>query len=357
MQQGQDVPPPGQPPQRPPQEPAQPPQQPAAPRQPQATQPPGQAHTPPPPAPPARRPWYARAWVPILLIFALAACCAMPALVGLAGLAYQQSYFDGIAVIHIDALITGTGEQDLLGSASVTPEYVIDLMQAADADPGIEAILLRIDSPGGTASASQEIAMEVPRIEKPVVASVGDVAASGAYLIASQCDHVVASPSSSVGSIGVIIQIPNYEGLLDKIGVGYTVLTTGEFKDTGSPYRSLTETETLMLEEDMELILDQFIEAVAEGRDLPEEDVREMATGWVWPGSEALEMGLVDSLGNYSDGVDEAAAMAGVEDPLIVYYDQPGPLDVIYWFLSSATGFDLFADALPDGSDGIPVPR
>jgi protease-4 len=234
---------------------------------------------------------------------------------------------DSIAVIHITDTIQGGG----FGSGD--PEYVLDQLDQAVADTSVKSILLRIDSPGGTVAASQEIMLGVRRARetKPVVTSVGDVCASGAYMVASQSDEIIVSPGSTVGSIGVIISVANIEELLSKVGVEFTTLTQGEFKDAGSMYRSLTATETAMLNEQMSLIQDQFVADVASGRGMSEADVRELATGWAWLGSEALELGLVDSIGNYNDAVDRAAELGGIEgEPYLVNYEYVDPLAGFY---------------------------
>ncbi len=234
---------------------------------------------------------------------------------------------DSIAVIHIEDTIQGGS----VGSGS--PEYVLDQIDQALADDNVKSILLRMDSPGGTVAASQEIMLAVRRAseEKPVVTSVGDICASGAYMVASQTDEIVASPGSTVGSIGVIMEVANIEELLGKVGVSFTTLTQGEYKDAGSPYRPLTEAETAMLNEQMALIQDQFIADVAEGRGMTEEEVRELATGWAWLGSEALDLGLIDSLGNYDDAIDRAAELGGIEgEPNLVNYEYVDPLAGFY---------------------------
>lgn len=226
---------------------------------------------------------------------------------------------DSIALIHLDGVIAGTGSSV---DGVITPEDFIYQLDEAEADPSVKAILIRADSPGGTVAASQECAMAIERIEKPIVVSVGDMCASGAYMVASQCDEIVAAPGSSVGSIGVIMEIPNVSGLLDKVGVEFTILAEGEYKDAGSPYRSVTDTESAMFKEQMKMAYDQFIADVATGRDMDEADVRELATGWVWLGTEAKDLGLIDTIGNYSDAVDRAAELGGIEgEPGIVTFE------------------------------------
>lgn len=236
----------------------------------------------------------------------------------------QQAWFpvgENIALIHITGIIAGTGGEF---DGVVTPERVLSQLDQAVADPTVQAILLRIDSPGGTVAASQEIAIELARAseEKPVVVSVGDVAASGAYMIAAQADEIVASPTSAIGSIGVVTQIPNVAGLLDKLGIEFTILTAGEYKGAGSMFRSLTPTETALIQTEVDVAYEEFIRVVAEGRDMTEDEVREMATGFAWSAILAKEMGLVDKLGTYNDAVDRAAELGGiVGEPGIVTYD------------------------------------
>jgi len=275
--------------------------------------------------------------VVVLILLFIGSCVWMSALFSSDDIGSLTSG-NGIALIHIDDAIAGTG-------GYVTPENILDQINQALDDPNVKSILLRIDSPGGTVAASQEISMAVKRAagQKPVVASIGDIGASGAYMVASQCTEIVAAPGSSVGSIGVIMQIPNVESLLETVGVEFTTLTTGEFKDTGSAYRSVTLTEATMLEGQMQAVYEQFIADVAEGRGMTEAEVRELATGWVWLGAEAQTIGLVDTLGNYDDAVGRAAALGNIEgEPVIVDYGWTDPfadiLGSIWGLTASALG-------------------
>lgn len=253
------------------------------------------------------------------------------------------SYGDTIALIYIDDVISGT--------SGVMPEYILDQLTAATDDDSVKAIVLRVDSPGGTVAASQEIAVGVRKAAaiKPIVTSVGDMCASGAYMVASQSDEIVASPGSTVGSIGVIMDVVNAEELLDKVGLKFTTLTQGQYKDAGSPYRSLTATETAMLDAQMSVVYEQFIEDVAHGRGMTTDEVRELATGWAWLGSEALDLGLIDSLGNYDDAIDRAADLGGIEgDYTIEVYEETDPLTDLYLDLLGifAPRDDIDADSL-----------
>ena len=251
-----------------------------------------------------------------VVLLAILGACAIGLVVAVSMGDVAHTRGDSIALIHLTGAISGGG--------SANPETLISQIESAEDDSNVKAILLRIDSPGGTVAASQEIATAVARAEKPVVASIGDAGASGAYMIASQCDEIVASPTSSVGSIGVVMEVPNLEGLLGKAGVEVVVITKGELKDIGSPFRDMTPEERKLIDGQMTIAYNEFISLVAKGRDLPEAKVREYATGWIWMGVEAKKMGLVDTLGNYSDGVDAAAERGGIEgDPNVVDFGEP----------------------------------
>lgn len=225
----------------------------------------------------------------------------------------------GIALIRIE----GTISADRSGS-SVNPEDIIEQLRRADKDDSVKAILLRINSPGGTAAASQEIYREVKRVKKPVVVSIADVGASGAYWVACGADRIVASPASDVGSIGVILIIPNLKELFEKVGIEYVVVSKGKYKDLGNPARRLTEEERKILDAQAEIVYEQFIDAVAENRKLSESEVKELATGLAFLGTEAKEKGLVDDLGNFRDAVKIAARLGKIKgEPEIIEYRKP----------------------------------
>jgi len=250
----------------------------------------------------------------------LLGCCMVTTFLTLGSGGSVVSTGDSVAVIYIDGEISGVSAGGLTG-AGITPESIIAQLKEAEADDAVKAIMLRIDSPGGTASASEEIAIEVARLKKPTIASIGDVGASGAYMIASQCDEIMSTNSSAVGSIGVIMEIGDYSALAKKLGVKFVAIHEGEFKDVGSPWRGLTTTETAMLQSDAKLTYDNFIAIVAKGRNVSEPEIRKLATGWAWPGSKAKDLGLVDRIGNYTDAVNRAGTLGKiVGEPVVVTY-------------------------------------
>jgi len=253
----------------------------------------------------------------VLCVLAVVGGCAWVAWLGYGGASVPTG--DAIAVIPLDGVIAGTGSTGV-----ITPGDFRDTLNQALDDDTVKAIVLRVDSPGGTVAASEEIALYVKAADKPIVVSVGDVDASGAYMVSSQADRIVALPGSAVGSIGVITEIPNVAGLLDKLGVEFTVITAGTYKDTGSPYRSMTATEKALIQGSVDQVYGQFIDIVADGRDMPRSEVESLATGWAWNGTEAKELGLVDQIGTFDDALKAAARLGKIKgDYDTVTYDEP----------------------------------
>jgi protease-4 len=188
-------------------------------------------------------------------------------------------------------------------------------------DASIKAIVLRIDSPGGAVAPSQEIYSEVKKAveKKKVVVSMGSLAASGGYYISAPASMIVANPGTLTGSIGVIMEIPNVEGLMNKIGVKTEVVKSGEHKDMASAFRSLEPDERKILQDVMDNVHQQFIMAVSEGRKLRLEDVKEIADGRIFTGEQAVNYGLVDKLGTLDDTVKIAGELAGISgEPEVV---------------------------------------
>ncbi len=188
-------------------------------------------------------------------------------------------------------------------------------------DPFIKAIVLRIDSPGGAVVPAQEIYEEIKKAtqEKNVIVSMGSVAASGGYYIASPATKIIANPGTLTGSIGVIMEIPNVGGLMDKLGIKTEVVKSGRHKDMASVFRGIGKEERVILQEVLDNVHEQFIRAVAEGRTLLYDDVKEIADGRVFTGEQALEVGLIDELGSLEDAVRRAAQLSGIEgEPVVV---------------------------------------
>ncbi len=189
-------------------------------------------------------------------------------------------------------------------------------------DSSVRAIVFRIDSPGGGIAPSQEIYEAVKKTSaagKPVVATMGSVAASGGYYVACPADTIIANPGTITGSIGVIIQYPIVDKMLDKIGIRFTTIKSGNFKDILSPFRDTTMAESRYLQDFVMNAYDQFVGAVASEREMDIVKVKHYADGRVYTGLQAKELGLIDMLGTYEDAVQVAANLAGIEgEPKIV---------------------------------------
>jgi len=186
----------------------------------------------------------------------------------------------------------------------------------------MKAVVVRIDSPGGSVGPSQEIHDEVVKLakRKKVVCSLGNVAASGGFYVAVACPKIVAAPGTLTGSIGVISQFPNVKGLAERFDVKMETVKSGALKDAGNPFRDMTPEDRAYWQSLVDRVHGQFIAAVAEGRGLDAAKVRKIADGRVLTGAEAKDLGLVDALGNFYDAVDLVMKEAGLEgEPRLVY--------------------------------------
>jgi protease-4 len=203
-------------------------------------------------------------------------------------------------------------------------------------DPAIRAVVVRVDSPGGVVGPSQEIHDAVARVRargKPVVVSMGAVAASGGYYLAVAADHIVANPGTLTGSIGVLMQLAEIEGLLRRVGVHFEIVKAGRHKDVGTFARPMTAEERAILQGLLDDMYDQFVTAVAEGRRLDRATVLGLADGRAYSGRRAKEIGLVDSLGGLEDAVRTAGRLAGIRGkPQLVRPSRPFSLtDLADW--------------------------
>jgi protease-4 len=203
----------------------------------------------------------------------------------------------------------------------------IEQFKRYEEEEGVKALVLRIDSPGGTVVAAQEIYGEIQKLkgDKVVLASMGNVAASGGYYVACAAEEILANPGTLTGSIGVISEYPNIEQLMKKVGLKSEVLKSGRFKDLGNPTREMTADEKELLQDLIDNIHRQFIRDVAKGRGKPVEEIEPLADGRIFTGEQAKDNGLVDRLGSFEDAIDRAAELAGIEgEPVVLYPEKEG---------------------------------
>ena len=216
---------------------------------------------------------------------------------------------DKIAVVDIKGMITSSRD-------------IVEQIDKFNEDNDVKAIILRINSPGGGVGPSQEIYREVLRAKekKKIVASMESVGASGGYYVACASDVIVANPGTITGSIGVVMEFSNIEDLLKKIGLQSYVIKSGKHKDIGSPVREMTPEERSILQGVIDSVHSQFVRAVAEGRNMEEGKVEQIADGRIFSGEQAKELGLVDRLGGLQDAIEIAAEMVGIKGkPTVIY--------------------------------------
>jgi protease IV len=256
----------------------------------------------PPPAP--RRPFLRGCAVVVLVIGAFFVLLAVVSRFDTGALTRRPK----VAVLPITGLITDSRE-------------IIDQLKAFAKDDSVKAIVLRINSGGGGVGPSQEIYAEVRKLrgKKIILTSMGALAASGGYYIACASEKIYANPGTITGSIGVIMPLINVKELAEKIGIRGMELKSGRFKDIGSPLQDMSPEERTLLQGVIDNVHAQFVNAVTEGRDLPLEEVVEIADGRIFSGEQAMTLRLVDALGTQEDAVAEAGKLAGiVGEPRIV---------------------------------------
>ncbi|MBP1909633.1 signal peptide peptidase SppA [Methanolobus bombayensis] len=231
---------------------------------------------------------------------------------------------DKIAVIYIEGTMVTSSVPGGFGYAS--SEVISDNIRKALRDENVKAIVLRINSGGGSSTAGEEVYAEVKKASDsgvPVIISMGSTAASAAYHISAPADLIVANPSTMTGSIGTIWQFQNLSEYYDKEGVEYYIVKSGEFKDMGSATRGLSDDEKEYANKVVAEVYSNFVIDVAEGRDMSVSEVKSLADGRIYTGREAKELGLVDELGNFYDALDMAGELAGIDEPTIVYMNKP----------------------------------
>jgi protease-4 len=273
-------------------------------------------------------------WVLISVVvgFLLPVCsCALLLFAGLvslgalsAGTVAETGIGDAVAIVRVEGTISSGNASDF-GTGAISGVVIQDL-ETAEADPSVKAIVLRVDSPGGSVTGSAQIHEVVEQLKKPVVVSMSSVAASGGYYISAPADYIIAREDTLTGSLGVIMTVFSAEELIDKIGVDAITIVSGPNKSIGGLWQDLTPEHRQILESLIDESYDEFVRVVVDGRGLSQTRVLELADGRVFSGRQALANGLADALGNQQDAIDKAADMGGISgQPRIVEYNKvPG---------------------------------
>jgi protease IV len=237
----------------------------------------------------------------------------------------KLSFGEKVGVVEINAMIVDA------------KDYIAQIKTFSE-NEAIRAIVIRVDSPGGAVAPSQEIYREIRKAAagKPVIASMGTIAASGGYYIAAAADKIVANPGTITGSIGVILGYTNFEKLFEKIGLYPVVIKSGQYKDIGSPVREMTPEEKALLQQFSDGVHNQFIEHVAEGRGMAVDEIRQIADGRIISGETALSLGLVDRLGNLEDAIEWAGREGGIKGAIDTVYPPEKKLPLLRYLLDEA---------------------
>jgi protease-4 len=335
---------------------------PAYPPQPPAVQP----APPQPPAPPPQRgmsagwKWAIGCGIAVVLAGFAAILIVIVGVISLvsSGVPRAARPMGNIALIRVEGAISAGAISGPFGGGASAEEITRQLHQAGE-DRGIKAILIRVNSPGGSAAGSQEIYDEIRRVRdrKPVYCTMGDVAASGGYYVSCAADRIFADPGTITGSIGVISASIDLSGLLRKIGVEPQVVKEGKYKDMGSGLRPLTDQERRIMQSLLGNVYQQFVGAVADARKLPKATVVQLATGQVYTGQQALKLKLVDELGGMRPALQALAKRAGVSRPQVAEFRRRSLFDVLFGDIGAyqpqgARGilYDRVADAVTRGA-------
>lgn len=238
---------------------------------------------------------------------------------------FNGSKTGNVAIIPIEGVITGSGD-GYMGSKTLSSQVIVGFIEEAIENPQVEAIILEINSPGGSAVASDEIATAIKKSEKPSLSIIREVGASGGYWVASATDHIIANRMSITGSIGVISSYLEFSGLMEKYGVGYERMVAGKNKDIGTPFKKLEEEERIILQSKLDKIHQYFIQEIAENRNLPSPAVKELATGEFYLGIEAKELGLIDQLGDLDTAEEYLKKTYQLEEIDFVVYESKGSI-------------------------------
>lgn len=260
---------------------------------------------------------------------------------------------DRIAVIDIKGTIVRTADSSEINSSTASVD-VIKLLDKAQEDKNVKAIVLDINSPGGYVSPTVDIYDKIQKVQdagKKVVVSMGDAAASGGYYISSPADKIFAEKSTTTGSLGVIMTLMNFEGLFDKYGYEEIVIKSGELKDMGSWSRKMTDEERGVFQHFIDEAYDDFVKAIADGRGMEESKVRRIADGRIYTGTQAKDLGLVDEVGGFWDAVDSAEVLAGISDATVVEFSKQSTFkDEVLRNIAKITNYGINFEVLRSSS-------
>lgn len=276
-----------------------------------------------------RKTWY---WITGLILISLLVCGGFVVLGVWVARSSDSSntglaFGDAVAIVRVEGtIVPGEAPPPSPFGVSTTgmaySEQIVDYLKRANDDASVKAVILYVDSPGGSVFASDEIYRQILQMNKPIITAMGSMAASGGYFVAAPTQEIWASPHTLTCSIGVISQFLNIEEFAQEYGITAITIKSGSLKDTGNPFREFNEEDRAMWQTIVDEAYDEFVRIVAEGREMDDQKVREVADGRVCTGKQAQVMGLVDTLGYLPDVIERAGELGGIEgEPRVIEYE------------------------------------
>lgn len=293
-------------------------------------------------------------WAVILVVLAALALLSF-LFSSLISVFFDISDAGNVAMVDLDGVIT-LGQSSVF-SDTLSSDDVVGFIKKADENPAIKAIIININSPGGSPVGTDEIANAIKKANKTTVAVVREVGASGGYWIASSADYIIANRMSITGSIGVIGSYLEFSGFLERYNMTYERLVAGKYKDIGTPLKELAPDERKIIQDILDELHNEFIIEVAKNRKLPESKVKEFATGAIFTGKQAKELGLVDELGGIEEAKNYINKTLNIT-PVITEYKKPVTLADILSGIVSKQSFSLgegIGSALVERRTGISI--
>ncbi|MDP3917497.1 MAG: signal peptide peptidase SppA [Nanoarchaeota archaeon] len=251
------------------------------------------------------------------------------------GKLFSAEVGEKVAVIPIEGVITGSSSGLPFGGDTVDSKDITELIKNAGESKNVKAVILEINSPGGTVLASKQIADAVKNIDKPVIALIEEIGTSGAYWVASASDHIIADEMSLTGSIGVNGGYLEFSGLMDEYGVGYEALKGGKYKDIGNPYEELNAEKRKILQSKIDIIYEVFVNEVANNREMDVNEVKKFSDGLYYLGVEAMDFGLIDEFGGMKEAKKKAEELSGFDSLEEMKYETKSSLFDIISVLSN----------------------
>ncbi|MFP4402783.1 MAG: signal peptide peptidase SppA [Candidatus Woesearchaeota archaeon] len=233
-----------------------------------------------------------------------------------------------IALIDVNGMIVGDSSGALF-STEASSKKLVDLIEQADKNKNINAIIFMVNSPGGSAVATDEIANAIKKTDKTTVAVIREVGASGAYWIASSCDYIFANKMSIVGSIGVTSSHLGFEGFIDRYNISYRRIVTGEYKDIGTPFREMNEEEINLIKEQLLVLHDVFVDEIAQNRNMEKNDAEKLANGLFWSGVDAKKLNLIDDFGGKKEAIEYIEKKLNIESKTVEMQKPPTFMDLL----------------------------